>query len=60
MVFRIFSWSDLAARTHRKIPDVKQSETMIPFITDEVAFRQHVSELFFGVNIFDLDFFGPN
>ena len=29
---------------------------MIPLITGEIDFRQHVCELVFGVNIFDLDF----
>ena len=29
---------------------------MIPFITCEIALCQYVSELVFGVNIFDLDF----
>ena len=28
---------------------------MIPLITGEIAFRQHVCELFVGVNIFDFD-----
>ena len=46
----------MAGRKHRKIHDVKQSEKMLPFITGEIAFRQHVCELVFGVNIFDLDF----
>ena len=35
--------------------DVQQTEKMVPFITFEVPFSQHVSELFFGVNIFDLN-----
>ena len=46
----------MAAREHRKIHDVKQSERMIPFIKGEIAFRQHVRELVSGVNIFDLVF----
>ena len=34
---------------------------MIPFITSEIAFRQHVCELAFGIDVFDLDFLGgPN
>ena len=44
------------AREHRKTHDVKQAEKMIPLITGEVAFRLHVCELVFGVDIFDLDF----
>ena len=30
-----------------------------PFITSETSFDQHVSELVFGVNIFDLDLAFP-
>ena len=48
-------WSEMVARRHRKIHDVKQWENMIPLITGEVAFRQHVCKLVFGVNIFDMD-----
>ena len=35
--------------------DVQQTEKMVPLITCEDPFSQHVSELFFGVNIFDLN-----
>ena len=45
----------MAVRKHRKIHDVGQLEK-IPFITDEIAFRQHVCEFVSGVNIFDLYF----
>ena len=45
----------MVARKHRKKHDVKQWENMIPFITGEIAFRQHVWELVFGVNKFDMD-----
>ena len=34
---------------------VEQTEKMVPLITCEVPFSQHVSELFFGGNIFDLN-----
>ena len=44
----------MAAREHQKVCDVKQSVKTIPFITGEITLRQHVCELFFGVNIFDL------
>ena len=30
---------------------VEQTKKMIPFITREVAFRQHVGELVFGINV---------
>ena len=36
--------------------DVEQTEKMIPSITSGIAFRQHVCELLFGINVFDLDF----
>ena len=45
----------MAARKHREMHDVKQSAKMKPVITGEITFRQHVSKLVFGVNIFDLD-----
>ena len=47
--------SETASRKHRDIHDVKQSAKMMPCITGEIAFRQHVSKLVFGVNIFDVD-----
>ena len=34
---------------------VKQAQQMIPLITCEIPFRQDVCELFFGVDVFDLD-----
>ena len=49
----------MAAREHWEIHNVEQTEKMIPLITFETSFGQHVSELFFGVNIFDLDFWLP-
>ena len=36
--------------------DVEQTQKMIPFITCEFSLGQFVSELVFGVNVFDLDF----
>ena len=35
--------------------DVEQTQKMIPFITCELSLCQYVSELVFGVDIFDLD-----
>ena len=40
--------------------DVEQTQKMIPFITCEVSLGQYVRELVFGVNVFDLVFWGPN
>ena len=39
--------------------DIKQGQQMIPFITCEIPFCQDVRELVFGVDVFDLDFWGP-
>ena len=36
--------------------NVKQTQQMIPLITREISFGQNVSKLFFGVDVFDLDF----
>ena len=34
---------------------LNKQQKMIPFITCEVSLGQYVCELFFGVNVFDLD-----
>ena len=46
----------MVTRKQRKTHDVDQTEKMIPFITSEMAFRQHVCEKGFCINVFDLDF----
>ena len=46
----------MAAKEHRHIHDAKQTKKIAPFITRKTSCGQQVSELFFGVNIFDLDF----
>ena len=45
----------MAGRKQRKIHNVNQTKKITPLITSETAFSQHVSELVFGVNVFDLD-----
>ena len=35
--------------------DFLQMKQIVPFITREIPFRQHVCELVFGVNVTDLD-----
>ena len=45
----------MAAREHREIHDVQQSKKMVPLITCETTFGQHVRKLVLGVNNFDLD-----
>ena len=45
----------MAAKEHREIHNVEQTKKMIPLITCETLFGQHVSELVSGVNIFHLD-----
>ena len=36
--------------------DINQGQQMIPLITCEIPLCQNVSELVFGVDVFDLDF----
>ena len=35
----------MAAKEHREPRDVEQTEKMVPVVTREIAFRQHVCEL---------------
>ena len=39
---------------------LNKTQKMIPFITCEISLGQYVGELVFGVNVFDLDFWGPH
>ena len=43
------------AASRAEIANVEQTEKMVPFITREIALCHNVCELFFGVNVFDLD-----
>ena len=45
----------MAARIHRENRNIEETKKVIPFISRETSFGQNVSELVFGVNIFDLD-----
>ena len=45
----------MAAGKHRKFHDVEQTKKMTPITTCKITFSQHVTELVFGVNTFDLD-----
>ena len=47
-------------RKHREIQDVEQAKRVVPLITREIAFGQHVRKLFFGVNMFDFGLWRPN
>ena len=38
-----------------EMADVEQTQKMIPFITCEISLCQHICELVFGVNVFNLD-----
>ena len=38
--------------------DIKQMKKIVPLITCEIPFSQHVCELVFGVNVTDLNFGG--
>ena len=44
----------MAPGEQREIHDVEQTKKMNPFITRETTYQ--ISELVFGINIFDLDF----
>ena len=46
----------MAAEKHREIFGVEQTEKIVPLITCEITFGQHVSKVVLGVKIFDLDF----
>ena len=46
----------MAARICRKNHDIRQTQQVIPPISRETPFSSDVSKLFFGVNMFDLDF----
>ena len=39
---------------------VEQTQQMIPFVTCEISLGYHVGKLVFCVDVFDLDFGGPN
>ena len=45
----------MATRMHRETHNIEQTQKVIPLIPRETSFGQNVSELVFGVNIFDLD-----
>ena len=55
----LFNRTTMATRGHGKIHDVNQTKKITPVSTRETASSQQVSELVFGVNIFDFGFLGP-
>ena len=40
--------------------DIEQAQQMIPLMTCEIPLCQDVCQLVFGVDVFDLDFGGPD
>ena len=46
----------MVAGKHRENHDVEQTKKMVPLITCEITFGQHVSKSVLDVNIFDMDF----
>ena len=46
----------LGAASGAEMADVKQIQQMIPHITCEISFNQHVCELVFGVNVTEFEF----
>ena len=43
-----------------EMTDIEQTQQMISLITFEISFGEGVCELVFGVNVLDLDFWGPD
>ena len=56
LMFLVVSFSTSFRAGRAENADFEQTEKMVPLITCEIALCQHVCELVFGVNIFDLDF----
>ena len=50
----------LSAASGAEMADIKQMKKIVPLITCEIPFGQHVCELMFGVNVTDLNFGCPN
>ena len=47
---------NLSAASGAEMADIKQMKKIVPLITCEIPFSQHVCELMFGVNVTDLNF----
>ena len=45
----------LGAASGAEMADIKQTKKIVPLITYEIPFSQHVCELVFGVNVTDLN-----
>ena len=46
----------LSAASGAEMADVEQLKKIVPFVTCEITFSQHVCELMFGVNVSNLNF----
>ena len=46
----------LGAANGAELADIEQMNKIVPLITCEISFGQHVCELMFGVNVTDLNF----
>ena len=46
----------LGAASGAEMADIEQMKKLVPLITCEIPFGQHVCELMFGVNVTDLNF----
>ena len=44
---KVVTWTEMAATEHRKTHDVEHTEKIVPLITCEITFGQHVCELVF-------------
>ena len=49
----------IKANSRIEMVDFEKAQQMIPHITCAISFGYNVSELVFGVDVFDLDFLGP-
>ena len=50
----------LSAVNEAEMANVKQMEKIVPLITCEITFGQHVCELMFGVDVPNLNFVDPD
>ena len=50
----------LGAASGAEVADIEQMKKIVPLITCEIPFSQHVCELGFGVNVTDLNCLGPD
>ena len=50
----------LGTASGAEMAGIQQMKKIVPLMTCEIPFSQHVCELMFGVNVTDVNFGGPN